>query len=60
MASRQRAYSSTIKACVEAFCKALGMFTENQVALHEGDEPPYRMEDFEALIHDFNSVDRPL
>lgn len=54
MAARQRAYSLTIKACVEAFCKALGMFTENQVALHEGDEPPYRMEDFEALIHDIN------
>ncbi len=60
MSAGRRAYSATIKASVEAFCKALGMFTENQIALQEGDEVPFRMEDFEDLIRDFNSIDRPL
>ena len=44
MASKARTYSATLTACTETFCKALGMFTENQVALTEGADPPYRID----------------
>lgn len=35
------------------------MFTENQVAILSERKPPYSIEDFDDLIQEFNSVDRP-